>query len=84
MAYSSSAVYYRAANLPPFRPDLLVFGDHEASEPPRGLQPPLRQCRVHEVTWRGDAPCWECADEAARAIDSISSTIDIRGPANGA
>ena len=62
---TASAVFYLAHHLPPFSADPRVFGDWEATEPPRGLQGVLRECREHEVTWRGEEPCWECADKAA-------------------
>jgi hypothetical protein len=57
---SASAVWLLARNLPPFHADPIVFGDHEATEPPYGLLGPVRECRAHEVKWRGDAPCWLC------------------------
>jgi hypothetical protein len=63
MTAPASAVWLRAEWVPPFTPDLRVFGDYPASEPPRVLQGPLRQCRVHDVTWRGDSPCWLCEAE---------------------
>ena len=57
---SASAVYYLAERLPPFTADPRVFGDWELEGPQPYAYGIKRECRVHEVTWRGDAPCWLC------------------------
>ena len=50
-----------AEHVPPFTADALVFGQRDPSGPQfGGMLGPLRDCRVHEVTWRGPVPCWLC------------------------
>ena len=56
------SIWYLADRLPPFRADPLVFGERDPSGPKAGPLGPLRQCAVHEVTWRSfdDTACWLC------------------------
>ena len=45
---------------PPWQADVTVFGDWGPQGPAPYGTGIKRDCRVHDLAWRGDAPCWLC------------------------